>query len=72
MGCRDRHSNFNNLHYHDGKWWCSWGWDFTVTAPTSELIKEYLGEHIVKYILTFDAEQDTWTARPIEKPQLID
>lgn len=70
MGCCGSYGNFNNLHYENGKWWAAWGLDFTLTAPTVDPIREYLGDRIVNFNLVFNADKGTWTAWPNEKPVL--
>ena len=68
MGCRDRTSNFNNNFYHEGKWWCKSGWDYTYTAPELHLIKARLGVNLDKYVLAFDGDKQQWVATPLETP----
>lgn len=68
MGCRDRTSNFNNLIYDEGKWWCTSGWDYTYTAPELHLIISRLGVSLSKYVLAFDADKQQWVATPLEAP----
>lgn len=63
MGCRDVGSNFNNMHWHDGQWWCTNGWDYTLEAPSLDLIGERLGDRIANYRIS-RTDKGTWLATP--------
>jgi hypothetical protein len=42
VGCTDRDSNYNNLSFDTStkKWWATWGFEGSFSAPTKKLIVE--------------------------------
>jgi hypothetical protein len=71
MGCRDQESNWNNHYFHDGKWWVGMGWDYTYDAPSLELIKERLGDHLAKYRVEYNEQTSRWKATPLKEEELV-
>lgn len=68
MNRRDITDWCRNFVWQDGRWWRVWGSDYTLTAPTVELISERLGKYLPGYRMAFNKAVGQWVATPIRKP----
>jgi hypothetical protein len=74
MGCDSPDSNFNNLHFIDGQWWATSGWDYSYEGPLEEIQKR-LGPVEPPTFLrngyrwSLEPKGEVWLAQPIGREE---